>query len=369
MIIERYLFKELFGTLIAVTTVLFLIFVSTWFARLLGQVAAGDVNGKVLFLLLALKSLDALVILLPLALYLAVLLALGRLYKDNEMAAMFACGVSPLRVAKLVFWVALGFSLVVSSLSLFLGPWANAERFRLSKQMESTSGLEMVVGGQFRELSNSKLVFYAERLADDGINMENVFIQQNNAERQNVIVAPRAQHLVDPVHGGSYLVLEDGYRYEGNPGSADFRVIEFKRHGVRVKESEIVSDVSGSPAAMSTLQLMQAGDLWAKAEVQWRWSMPVSTVLLAMLAVFLSRTNPRQGRFAKFFVGILVYVIYNNTLSVARSWLEKGSIPPQYGLWIIHALVAAVIVIVLIMQAQGQLAAARLRRAAIHEAG
>lgn len=351
----------------AVTTVLFLIFVSTWFARLLGQVAAGDVNSQLVFMLLGLKSIDALMILLPLALYLAVLLALGRLYKDSEMTAMFACGVSPLRVAKLVFWFALGFALIVSSISLFAGPWAKAERYQLQGQMEAASGLEMVAGGQFRELVDGKLVFYAERLSDDGATMENVFIQESGRERQNVIVAPRAQNVTDPAHGGSYLVLEDGYRYEGNPGDADFRVVEFKRHGVRIKEPNAVIEISEIPA-MSTLQLMRTDNQWAQAEVQWRWSMPVSTVLLAMLAVFLSRTNPRQGRFAKFFVGILVYVIYSNLLGVARSWLEKGTIPPQYGLWIIHALVAAVIITILIMQARGQLAAARLRRA-VQEAG
>lgn len=350
------------GNLVAVTTVLFLIFASTWFARLLSQVAAGTVNGKIVFLLLAFKSLDALVILLPLALYLAVLLALGRLYKDSEMAAMFACGVSPLRVAKLVFWFALGFALIVSSISLYLGPWSNAKRLKLQGQMEASSGLEMVAGGQFRQLAEGKLVFYAEHLADDGVTMENVFIQEQGGERQNVIVAPRARHEVDPVHGGKYLVLEDGYRYEGNPGSADFRIIQFKRHGVRIKEPDVVVQISEIPA-MSTIELMHADNRWAQAEVQWRWSMPVSTVLLAMLAVFLSRTNPRQGRFAKFFVGILVYVIYSNMIGVGRAWLEKGSIAPQYGLWIVHGVVAAVIVIVLIVQARGQLAAARLRRA------
>lgn len=351
----------------AVTTVLFLIFASTWFARLLEQVASGSVNGQLVFTLLGLKSIDALMILLPLALYLAVLLALGRLYKDSEMTAMFACGVSPLRVAKLVFWFALGFALIVSAISLFIGPWAKAERYKIEGQMAAASGLEMVAGGQFRALREGKLVFYAEKLSDDGVTMENVFIHEDGRERQSVIVAPRAKNVDDSAHGGNYLVLEDGHRYEGRPGEADFRVVEFKQHGVRIKEPTAVIE-SSEIAAMSTLQLMRTDNQWAQAEVQWRWAMPVSTVLLAMLAVFLSRTNPRQGRFAKFFVGILVYVIYSNLLGVARSWLEKGSIPPQYGLWVIHAVVAAVIVVVLIMQARGQLAAARLRRA-VQESG
>ncbi len=135
MIIERYLFKELATTLAAVTSVLFLIFVSSWFARLLGQVAAGSIQSDVIFLLLSLKSVDAMMILLPLAFYLAVLLAFGRLYKDSEMTAMLACGVSLLRVTKLVFWAGLAFAVLVGSISLYFGPLAKAERYQLQKSM------------------------------------------------------------------------------------------------------------------------------------------------------------------------------------------------------------------------------------------
>lgn len=350
MIIERYLFRELAGTLFAVTAVLFLIFVSSWFARLLGQVAAGSVQADVIFLLLGLKSVDALMILLPLAFYLAVLLAFGRLYKDSEMTAMLACGVSLTRVTRLVFWVGSGFALVVALVSLYFGPWARAERFQLQDQMSVTTGLETVAAGQFRELGGGDVVFYAERLSQDGRSMENVFIQGVRKGNLNLVVAERGRRISDS--GGRYLLLENGHRYEGIPGQADFRIIQFVRHKVLLQESEAVLQVDET-AAIPTWTLWQSGKRHEVAELQWRISMPVSAVLLALLAVFLSRTNPRQGRYAKFFLGILVYVIYSNLLGVAKTWVERGKVEPWLGMWWVHLLLLLVVLVLMVQHAGG----------------
>lgn len=350
MIIERYLFRELAGTLFAVTAVLFLIFVSSWFARLLGQVAAGSVQAEVIFLLLGLKSIDALMILLPLAFYLAVLLAFGRLYKDSEMTAMLACGVSLTRVTRLVFWVGLGFALVVAVVSLYIGPWSKGERSKLQDQMSATAGLETIAAGQFRELGGGDVVFYAERLSQDGRSMENVFIQGVRKGNLNLVVAERGRQIADA--GGRYLLLENGHRYEGIPGQADFRIIQFVRHKVLLQEPEAMLQVDET-SAIPTLTLWRSGKRHEVAELQWRISMPVSAVLLALLAVFLSRTNPRQGRYAKFFLGILVYVIYSNLLGVAKTWVERGTVEPWPGMWWVHLLLLLVVLVMLVQHAGG----------------
>ncbi len=359
MIIERYLLKELLATLVAVISVLFLIFVSSWFARLLGQVSAGGIQVDVVFLLLSLKSLDALMILSPLALYLAVLLTFGRLYKDSEMAALLACGVSPLRLLRLVFWFSAGFALLVALISLYLAPLANAERFGIQGRMEAMTGLESVAGGQFRQLAGGRLVFYAERLADDGKTMERVFIQGERDGVLNLVVAERAYRIENEEIGGSYLVLEDGHRYEGNPGSGRFRIIEFKEHGILIEARETVLTVSKT-VARPTLALLASDHPKDQAELQWRLSMPVSAVLLSLLAVYLSKSSPRQGRYAKFFLGILIYVIYSNLLGVGKAWVEKGQVAPALGLWWVHGLVAAVLVVLILRQYRSQRQARRL---------
>lgn len=351
MIIERYLFKELAGTLFAVTTVLFLIFVSSWFARLLGQVASGSVQADMIFLMLSLKSIDALTLLLPLSFYLTVLLAFGRLYKDSEMTAMLACGVSLMRITRLVFFMGLGFALIVAAVSLYVGPWANHERHILEEKMRSTSGLEAIAAGQFREMAGGDVVFYAERLADDGKSMENIFIQGVRQGNQNLIVAERGNQITAR-DGGRYLVLQNGYRYEGQPGQADFRIIKFREHRVLVKHAEAVFKVD-SVVTVPTMTLWQSGKPHELAELQWRISMPLSVVLLSMLAVFLSRTNPRQGRYAKFFLGILVYIIFSNLLGVAKSWVEKGKVDSFIGVWWVHLLLLVVIVFLMLQHAGG----------------
>lgn len=353
MIIERYLFREMALTLVAVTTVLFLIFVSSWFARLLGQVAAGDIQVNVVFLLLGLKSVDALMLLLPLSLFLAVLLAFGRLYKDSEMVAMLACGVSLLRVTRFVFWFGLGFGLIIAVITLYLGPLAKAERFKVQQALEASIGLEGIAAGQFRELAGGRVVFYAERLADDGKAMENVFIQGGGKGMEHLLVAERAR-LRDDDQGGRYLVLENGYRYEGEPGRADFRITRYQLHEILVAEpEERREEAIAATAALPTLALWGSDKPWHQAELQWRLAMPLAALLMALLAVFLSRTNPRQGRYGKFFLGILVYAIYSNLLGVARTWVERGKIDPGIGIWWVHALLLLIVAVLMFQHLGG----------------
>ena len=359
MIVQRYVFRELFVTSVAVTLVLFLIFLSSWFVRLLGQVTSGGLRAELLIWLLSLKSVDAMVMLLPLAFYLAVLLTLGRLYKDSEMTAMLACGVSPLKVFAVVFWTGAGFSLLVAAISLYFAPAAQAQRFQIQAQLEAESGLEAVAAGQFRELAEGQVVFYAERLSDDGRTMENVFIQGRRDGVLNLVSAAEAFRVDDGNGGAQYLVLKNGYRYEGEPGDANFQVTRFVEHGVRIEEDETVLTVDARAARPSWL-LWQSPSLKDQAELQWRLSMPLTTVLLGALAVFLSRTNPRQGRYARFFVGVLAYVVYSNLLSVARAWLEKGAVPAYVGMWWLHGALALLVAALVLRQVAMTRAARRI---------
>ncbi len=359
MIIDRYLLKELSQTLFAVVSVLFLIFVSSWFARLLGEVSSGGIHADTLFFLLSLKSLDALTLLAPLGLYLAVLLTFGRLYKDSEMAAMLACGVNPLRLLGVVLLFSLLVAALVGWIALQLAPHANAERYRLQQQMGAAAGLEAVAAGQFRHLAGGRLVFYAERLAADGRTMENVFIQGTSNGLSNVVVADRAYRIESEELGGTYLVLEQGQRYEGNPGSGEFRIVEFERHGLLIRERERRLAIH-KLAARPTAELLGSNRPKEVAELQWRLSMPISAVVLALLAVYLSKSSPRQGRYGKFFVGILIYVLYSNLLGVGKAWLEKGKVPPEVGLWWVHGLVLAVVAVMVARQLRDQRRVARL---------
>jgi lipopolysaccharide export system permease protein len=230
---------------------------------------------------------------------------------------------------------------------------AKAERFTIQKQLEAGSGLETIAAGQFRELAGGEVVFYAERQSQDGTALEEVFIQSLRRGAENLLLAERAWQRTDG-QGGRYLVLENGYRYEGVPGRADFRIIHYRQHEMRVAEPDAAQQqANDETAALTTRFLWESDSPWHQAELQWRLAMPLSAVLLALLAVFLSRTNPRQGRYGKFFLGILVYVIYSNLLGVARTWVERGKVDPLIGIWWVHLLLLVIVALLMFRHAGG----------------
>ncbi len=349
MIIERYLFKEILQAFLAVTGILLVIYISNRFIRFLSEADAGTLAADAVLQLLLLKSVNAMVLILPLALYLAIMLALGRLYKDSEMTALAACGIGPARLLKNVLVFSVVFSSGVAAVSWHVAPWAEEKSSQLLDQAAATADLKGVAAGNFKEVNDGSLVFYIEDLSKDQSEMNNVFIHSEKDGKQGIISAPIARHRIDPKTGDRFVVLMDGYRYEGTPGNADFKIVQYKEHAIRVEEKAIVHS-QRKLAATSTATLWESDALADKAEIQWRMAMPIATVLLTLLAVPLSRTNPRQGRYAKLFAGILVYVIYSNLLGVGRAWLERGVMPADLGLWWVHGLLMMGVIFFIVQQ-------------------
>jgi len=352
LIVSRYIVREVSQAMVAVMTVLLLIYVSNHFVRILGEVDSGVLQSNVIALMLALKTISALAILLPLALFLAVLLAFGRLYKDNEAVALEACGVSPRTSLHAVFGYAMMMAVVVALLSLLVAPWAEERSYQIRDQQSADSGLVGLASGRFVEHRRSNGVIYVERLDAGGKRMENIFIQgamPGKPREQVVLAAHSGQQLLDKNSGDHFLVLENGHRYEGVPGSRDYRIIEYRRHAVRISEPP-VSRSYRKHRARSSAALFEKQGLADVAELQWRVSMPISALLLALLAVPLSRTAPRQGKYAKLFSAILIYVVYSNMLGAAQTWVEQGTIPAILGLWWVHLALAVLIWWLLVRQ-------------------
>ncbi len=351
MIISRYILKEVFYTLLAVVTVLLLIFLSNRFVYYLADASAGNLSSDVILTILMLKTLDALVIMLPLALFLSILIAFSRLYKDSEMVAMLACGVSIGRIYKTVFMLALFVSVIVSVITFYLAPWATEETYRIQDREKAAATLGGIASGRFTEAASSEGVFYAEFISDDQTQLNDVFIQTERNGQQVILSAKQGRHFIKKESGDRFLELRDGYRYEGLPGSSDFTVTRYQTHAIRIQEQKVVRS-DRKHKAYPTEELLDiavrrefAANTWWNfdelrrydmAELHWRLAMPLSTILLAMLAVPLSRTNPRQGRYAKLFVAILVYFIYSNLMGVGRTWIERDVIVQAAGLWWAH---------------------------------
>ena len=349
MIISRYLLREILLALIAVSGVLYVIYVSNRLIRFFSDAESGALPNAVIPQLLALKSVSNLTMLLPLAFFIAVLIALGRFYKDNEMLALAACGVGVGRLRRTILWLAFGFAGVVAAISLYGGPWAEEASYRIQDKVKAGADVHSIAAGRFRELHDGKMVFYVENMGEDRRTLENVFIQARRNGVLNVIAAARGHQEIDAQTGDRYLILEDGYRYEGQPGDSQFKIIHFARHGMLLEEQE-VTPTARKVIASSTPALWGNSGLYERAELQWRIAMPLATILLAALAVPLSRTGPRQGRFAKLFIAVLIYALYMNFLAVARSWVEHDKILPALGLWWVHASLLLLIAVLMLRQ-------------------
>lgn len=352
MIIGRYIAREISQAMAATLTVLMLIYVSNHFVRILGEVDTGHLQSEVVITMLSMRILSSMSILLPLALFLAVLLAFGRFYKDNEAVAMEACGVSP----RTGLHAVMGFSVVIAVLvgicSLVLVPWSEEQIYQLRDQQQAGTALTGLISGRFVEPRNSSGVIYAEHIDAGNQSMENVFIEgllSGTDRHKLVLVARSGSQQLDPRSGEHFLILKDGFRYEGTPGQLDYRITQFNRHAIRI-DNPPVSRSSRKRRALSTQDLLKMDTSSDIAELQWRIAMPISTLLLAMLAVPLSRTRPRQGRYARLFVAILIYFAYSNLLGASQTWVEQGVLPPLLGLWWVHLSLGILIWILLARQ-------------------
>ena len=334
-VFDRYLLKEVIHGWLAVTVVLWLILVSNRLVRYLADAASGEIPGSVVFSLLGLKMIWYLVHVVPFALALGVMLGLGRLYRDNEMTVMSACGVGPWRIYKPL--LAFGFivALLLGWMSLYVSPAVEGMSHNLKQEAERQAEVTVMGVGRFNEIQGGKLTFYAERLSPDKTRMENLFVVvRGDSERgkpPQILTAKSSYRTQDETTGDDFLVLVDGYRYEGIPGRADYKIMEFDEYGVRVELPAV--RVREKTKARSTTSLLGSSKLKDIAELQWRLAMPVSVMVLLFLAVPLCKSSPREGRYGRLVIAILLFVIYYNLLGTAKVWVEQGAIPALPGLW------------------------------------
>lgn len=335
-ILDRYIFREIAQSWLAVTAVLLAILLTNQFARVLGEVAKDKLPKDAIFQIIGLTALQYLTILVPIGLFLAVMLALGRLYRDSEMPAMMACRVGPLDVYRPLSWLLVPLSLAVGWLAMEVVPVALTEIERIGVEARRQADLASIEPGRFTTNNREGAVVYAEKVLAEGT-VENVFLQRATEDGIEVVVAERGQQVASDDPDTRYFVLHDGRRYEGIPGTSRFRVMEFAEHGIpyRLPSAE---EPELEPRAMRTAALLQSASAEAMAELHWRIGIPLATFVLAVLAVPLSRSQPRQGRYGRLAIGLLVFIIYFNLMSAGKAWLEQGSVAPAVGIWWVHAL-------------------------------
>ncbi len=339
MIIFRYLAKEILISMTAVSGVLLLIIMSGRFIKYLVEAAAGRFSVDVLFQIMAYRLPGFLELILPLGLFLAILLAYGRLYLESEMVVLKATGMSERRLAMYTLGPGLLVALLVGSLSLFVTPYGVNQTALLLKKQEAASEFDTLAAGRFQRPGNSLRVTYTETISDGNKELNNIFIsdriKSGGGWQLVVITAERGHQYRDPESGARFLILQEGYRYEGTPGTANYREIQFEQYGVRMPEKKI-SEGNTAIEALSTKLLLNEDQPPHLAQLHWRLSLPVLALIVALLAVPLSKTEPRQGRFAKLVPAILIYLAYLVLLTNARNLVAGGKAQVMM-IWGVHA--------------------------------
>lgn len=344
MIFRRSVVAELTSTASAVFTVLFSILFSVGLVRILGMAAGGRVDNEAVLQLLALTALTWLPVVLTLTLFIAVLMTLSRAYRDSEMVVWFASGQSLLSWLRPVLRFAWPIVVAIALLSIFVTPWSTSQIEESRQRFARRDDVSRVAPGRFIESGGADRVFFVESVDFEGSRVRNVFVSMKSQGRDGVIVAAQGQVEVAP-NGDRFLVLENGRRYEGTPGSAEFRAMEFGRYSIRL-ESRPDQPLGERSAKTRTIgELVAEPTPFAQAELLWRIGIPVSALIVTLLAMPLSYANPRVGRSFNLIIAVLAFAIYLNVLNTVQAWVQQERVPFSIGVWAVHAVVLAFVVL------------------------
>jgi len=322
MIIDRYLIREVVQPLLAICAVLIAIFITYSLSRFLVDADAGLLQPGEVAQLTFLKSLISIDVLLPLSLYLAVMTGLGRLYTDSEIYAMRTGGISEACLLRPLMRLTFIVAIVVAVFSTWVRPWAYTWSYTIKAEAEASAETSRIRAARFYTFGESNRTVFIDQIAENGTDLKGVFIRTRKGDDLQVITASKGvfNYLAKPKF--HRLQLDDAQVFrkvrEGTDFSAQFSSFTLwlptqtpQAPGFKVKSTPT-----------SVLSLSSAAE--DRAEFQWRMSTPISALLLALAAIPLSRSRPRQGRYAKMLLALGIYAVYFNLLDVSRSWVEQG---------------------------------------------
>lgn len=330
------------STTFAICIVLLLVLISGRFVKYLTSALAGNMDPAVIFAVIGYRIPGFLELTVPLAFFLAILLTFGRLHVENEISVLKACGISERRLMGYTIVVAVAIAVFVAWLSLSISPAGAAKAETILKAQKAMTELDRVSPKRFYNLGGDKGVTYAERIRDNR-ELEDVFLAfaagsvENLDSRLVVVVAELGRQQLSENGSERFLVLDKGYRFEGIPGKHDFQITNFQQYGSKLQQVKKVSD-DPETDAMATAELWMSSDPELKAALQWRMSTPLMVLIIVLLAVPLSRTNPRQGRYARLLPAILIYFVYLLSLNAVRGSLETGEYSVITSLLPVHLL-------------------------------
>jgi lipopolysaccharide export system permease protein len=338
-ILQRYLLREWFWTLLAVSIVLIIVMLGAYLGNMLNDIADGRMPAGLLSMQLLLHMPETLGSILPLAGFVAVMWGLGRLYRDQEMAVMRSSGFGWKQLLKPLLSLMVPLAVLLAVLGLTIAPTTARMAEQQLEQAFRSAAVWGLQAGKFHVLQHGDLVIYAESIGEDGSSLRNVFIKQRQQEREQVWVAQEGRYWMDSTTGDRYLILEHGKVTDVAPGQLDLRVLSFARNDLRLPEPEIRKQKKTKIVSTPSMELFYDGSLESLAELQWRFYPAISVIVLGLLAVPLAHSEPREGRGIRVVLGFLVYFLYSNALYLTRAWVTECLLPLYVGIWWVHIVI------------------------------
>lgn len=342
-ILDKMICKDLTKTTFSILSIIVVIIVSRKFIRILAKAIDGQLSVDAVMSVLGYKLIVVTTMFIPAAVFIAILIVLGRMYRDQEMAAIASAGGGVAVIYRAVFWFVIPAILSAAALSVYIAPWAEAQMQIITTKDQSTLNVKGIEAGRFSEYRQGKIVFYAEDVDSHEV-MQNVFMRTRHNAQKAVVTSESGVLRYQP--DGLFLILDNGERVQGVPGRRDFVVEIFSRYGVLIEQG--VKAVSLHLNALPVKALLDSDEVKKRVEWQKRLSIPIGLLLLAFLAVPLAKLSPRGGVYGSLFVAFAIYFIYANLKRVAQSWAVSGMLSPWCSYFVVYGLMFSVGMVLLI---------------------
>ncbi|MDC0089270.1 LPS export ABC transporter permease LptF [Gammaproteobacteria bacterium] len=339
-ILEKYLLKEILRSSLSVLLIFMVILSSNTMLRLIEEASAGTFPTYLLFPVIFVKITQYSIYIIPISLFFGIIIALGRFYNGNEMAIISASGQSIFDIAAIVNKIIIPTFLIVALFSLYITPTVTEYRSKLEHRLNNEERIEEIRPGRFASSQNGKATFFIEN--SDGSILNKVFFSSSSEVGLIVENSKSATYYKDQ-NNNRFLLLKDGVIVETlSSVNANTKITEYETHGLMLGK-ELISFEDNSLKAKNTYDLFISNDLASRAEFQARLMLPLATLILGFLAIPLSYSSPRKGRYDKIFLGSLVYFLYFIAMSITEKMFLLELIPSLLGLWWLHLIMIGII--------------------------
>ena len=350
-IISRYLLRNLIVFFLAITFIIGLIVFGNQFVLTTQESLTFGIPIKELMPLVGFNMLRDIPIILTLSLFLSIIITISQLYKNSEAVVMNSIGLGDRDFINLIKPIVFFTFIVVFYLTIFAVPWAKQQKSYAEDETVNASEFSFITEGKFESFKNGEIVFYAsESKTTDTVgeqNMEEIFIYALDKGKPVIVLASEAKKYTNAKSESIYLRLKNGIRYEGLPGNENINILNFEKYDLEIVSGDIQKSISSFSEIeeKNTIDLLREGGVKANAEIQWRISQPISVLILSIFGVFLGKSSPRTGKGINLIFGIIIFMLYNNALLVAKSAMESGQLSPLIGMWGIHLLLLLILII------------------------